>query len=201
MIAKDTVFLVVDDISAMRNSMVSLLRGMEMENVVSAGNGKDALHIIERQRVDIVLCDWNMPIMSGLELLKTLRSNPDTAQLPFVMITAEADHGRISEAIAAGVTDLLVKPYTSSQLVSRVEGRCRASQPPPKKPRRQRPQPAARTAQKNPPSWWWTIRPPICSCFTNCSKGNSKCAPLQAARKHSTSASRTRHPTWYCSMS
>lgn len=121
MIAKDTVFLVVDDISAMRNSMVSLLRGMEMENVVSAGNGKDALHIIERQRVDIVLCDWNMPIMSGLELLKTLRSNPDTAQLPFVMITAEADHGRISEAIAAGVTDLLVKPYTSSQLVSRVE--------------------------------------------------------------------------------
>jgi CheY-like chemotaxis protein len=121
MIAKETVVLVVDDISAMRNSMVSLLRGMEIENVPSAGNGKDALQIIGRQRVDIILSDWNMPVMSGLELLKTLRENPETAQLPFVMITAEADHGRIGEAIAAGVTDLLVKPYTSNQLVSRIE--------------------------------------------------------------------------------
>jgi two-component system sensor histidine kinase/response regulator len=121
MISKDAVFLVVDDISAMRNSMVSLLRGMEIDNVLSAGNGKDALQIISQQRVDIVLSDWNMPVMSGLELLKAVRGNPDTAQLPFVMITAEADHGRISEAIAAGVSDLLVKPYTTGQLVSRIE--------------------------------------------------------------------------------
>jgi two-component system sensor histidine kinase/response regulator len=121
MISKDAVFLVVDDISAMRNSMVSLLRGMEIENVLSAGNGKDALQIITQQRVDIVLSDWNMPVMSGLELLKAVRGNPGTVQLPFVMITAEADHGRISEAIAAGVSDLLVKPYTSGQLVTRIE--------------------------------------------------------------------------------
>jgi CheY-like chemotaxis protein len=128
MISKDTVFLIVDDIGAMRNITASQLRGMEMVNVLSAGNGEDALKIIARQRVDIVLSDWNMPVMTGLQLLKTLREEPKTAQLPFIMVTAEADQGRITEAIAAGVTDLLVKPYTRGQLVERME-RCLSRQP------------------------------------------------------------------------
>jgi CheY-like chemotaxis protein len=143
MISKELVFLVVDDISAMRNSMVSLLRGMEIDNVLSAGNGKDALQIITQQRVDVVLSDWNMPVMSGLELLKAVRGTSATAQLPFVMITAEADHGRISEAIAAGVSDLLVKPYTTGQLVSRIERALSHQQAIPEK--KQAPTPAAQT--------------------------------------------------------
>ncbi len=121
MIPTDTIFLVVDDVAAMRNFTIALLRAMKMTHVLSASNGKEALQILERQRVDIVLSDWNMPLMSGLELLKILRQNPRTAHIPFVMITVHADRERVSEAIAAGISDLLVKPYTSGQLVDRIE--------------------------------------------------------------------------------
>jgi two-component system, sensor histidine kinase and response regulator len=121
MIPKEINFLVVDDIAAMRNITASLLRGLKMGQVFLASNGKEALQMLERQRIDMILSDWKMPVMSGLELLKEIRQNGSTAQMPFIMITAEADRGRISEVIAAGVSDLLIKPYTSGQLVSRIE--------------------------------------------------------------------------------
>ncbi|HEY0846998.1 MAG TPA: response regulator [Noviherbaspirillum sp.] len=120
MIPKETVFLVVDDIAVMRNITVSLLRSFKAEHVLNAANGKEALQILERHRVDFILSDWNMPVMSGLELLKEVRSNPRTSATPFVMITVDAARDRVSEAIAAGVTDLLVKPYSSGQLMDRV---------------------------------------------------------------------------------
>lgn len=120
MIPKDTVFLVVDDIAVMRNITVSLLRSFKADHVLSAGNGKEALQIIERQRVDFILSDWNMPVMSGLDLLKVVRKNPRMASTPFVMITVDAARERVAEAIASGVTDLLVKPYSSGQLMDRI---------------------------------------------------------------------------------
>lgn len=121
MLPKETSFLVVDDIGVMRNITISLLRAFKFENVFSAANGKEALQVLERHRVDMVLSDWNMPVMSGLELLKALRQNARTANIPFVMITVDAARDRVSEAIAAGVTDLLVKPYSSGQLLDRIE--------------------------------------------------------------------------------
>lgn len=121
MIPRETVFLVVDDISIMRSMTVSLLRAAKVEHILSAANGREALQILERQHVDIILSDWNMPVMTGLELLKTLRENPRSASTPFVMITVDAARERVSEAIAAGVTDLVIKPFTSGQLIDRIE--------------------------------------------------------------------------------
>jgi two-component system, sensor histidine kinase and response regulator len=94
MIPKEINFLVVDDIAAMRNITASLLRGLKMGQVFLASNGKEALQMLERQRIDMILSDWKMPVMSGLELLKEIRQNGSTAQMPFIMITAEADRGR-----------------------------------------------------------------------------------------------------------
>ncbi|MDP2144374.1 MAG: hybrid sensor histidine kinase/response regulator [Gallionella sp.] len=121
MIDKQTAFLVVDDFEPMRKVTAGQLRSMGASNIVMAGNGAEALRILQNRRVDIVLSDWNMPVMTGLALLKAVRSDPKLSNLPFIMITAEAERHRIEEAIACGVSDLLVKPYTSQRLATHVE--------------------------------------------------------------------------------
>ena len=120
MIDKQTVFLVVDDFEPMRKVTAGQLRAMGANVIVTANNGAEALRLLRRQRVDVVLCDWNMPVMSGLELLRELRADAKLLRLPFIMITAEAERHRIEEAIAGGVSDLLVKPYTADRLAQRV---------------------------------------------------------------------------------
>jgi CheY-like chemotaxis protein len=121
MIDKQTVFLVVDDFEPMRKVTINQLRGMGVHTIVTAANGAEALRQLQKQRVDVILSDWNMPVMSGLELLRAVRSNERLARLPFIMITAEAESHRIEEAIANGVSDLLVKPYTTDRLAAHIE--------------------------------------------------------------------------------
>lgn len=120
-IDKQTVFLVVDDFEPMRKVTASQLRSIGAYSIVTAGNGAEALRVMQNKRVDIVLSDWNMPVMTGLDLLKAVRADTKLAHLPFIMITAEAERYRIEEAITCGVDDLLVKPYTASCLAERVE--------------------------------------------------------------------------------
>lgn len=121
MINKQTIFLVVDDFEPMRKVTSSQLRSMGATTIITASNGAEALRLMKNKHVDIVLSDWTMPVMTGLELLKAIRSDEKLAHLPFIMITAEAERERITEAIENGVSDLLVKPYTSDRLASRVE--------------------------------------------------------------------------------
>lgn len=121
MIEMHTVFLVVDDFEPMRKVTLTQLRLLGANNIVTANNGAEALRILQNQRVDVVLSDWDMPVMSGLELLKRVRSNKKLAHLPFVMITSEAERERVAEAIAHGISDLLVKPYTTGRLAERIE--------------------------------------------------------------------------------
>ena len=128
-INKQTVFLVVDDFEPMRKVTASQLRAMGARTIVTANNGVEALHALQNKRVDIVLSDWNMPAMTGLELLKAVRADEKLSRLPFIMITAEAERHRIEEAIASGVSDLLVKPYTANRLAARVK-KALAARPP-----------------------------------------------------------------------
>ena len=121
MIDKQTVFLVVDDFEPMRIVTSSQLRLMGAKIILTACNGSEALRTLQNRQVDIVLSDWNMPGMTGLELLRAVRADKSLSHLPFIMITAEAERHRIEEAIACGVSDLLVKPYTADRLASHVE--------------------------------------------------------------------------------
>ena len=114
-------YLVVDDLELMRAVTVNQLRDMGFEKIRVARNGAEALELLRVGKFDAVLSDWNMPMMSGLELLKTLRADPKLAHLPFLMITAEAERQRIEEVISAGVSGLLVKPYSAGSLRSRLE--------------------------------------------------------------------------------
>jgi CheY-like chemotaxis protein len=114
-------FLVVDDFDSMRKVTINQLKQLGATKIIEAANGAEALKIISRQPITMVLSDWNMPIMSGLELLLSIRSNPKLYTLPFLMITAEAERDRVMLAIQSGVSELLVKPYTSARLTERVE--------------------------------------------------------------------------------
>lgn len=113
--------LVVDDLELMRAVTINQLRSMGCEKIKSARNGAEAWSLLQSQKVDAVLADWNMPVMSGLDLLKAVRANPKLAPLPFLMITAEAERQRVQEVISAGVSGLLVKPYNTGTLKARLE--------------------------------------------------------------------------------
>jgi CheY-like chemotaxis protein len=114
-------YLVVDDLELMRAVTVNQLRALGCEKIKVARNGVMALEILRASKIDVVLCDWNMPVMSGLDLLKTIRADSTLAAIPFLMITAEAERQRIEEVIHAGVSGLLVKPYNAGNLRSRLE--------------------------------------------------------------------------------
>ena len=119
-VTKLTRFLVVDDFEPMRKVTAEQLKKMGTQNILMAGNGSEALKILQNHAVDMIVTDWNMPVMNGLELLKTIRASQQLCHLPVVMITAEAERERILEAISNGVSDLLVKPYTIGDLSDRI---------------------------------------------------------------------------------
>lgn len=120
MFAANTIFLVVDDVESMRKINAAQLRTLGASQILLANNGAEALRLLTRQPVHVILSDWNMPVMDGLELLQTVRAHPRLAHLPFIMITAESDREQIIQAAEAGVSDILLKPYTNQEMGQRV---------------------------------------------------------------------------------
>jgi hypothetical protein len=118
---KQGTFLVVDDFDSMRKVTINQLKQLGAVKIIEAANGAEALKMLARQPVTMVLSDWNMPVMSGLELLLSIRANEKLYALPFLMITAEAERDRVMMAVQSGVSELLVKPYTSGRFGERVE--------------------------------------------------------------------------------
>jgi CheY-like chemotaxis protein len=121
MIAEHTVFLVVDDADSMRKINSNQLTRLGARQIVLANNGREALAILNTRRVDVIVSDWNMPVMTGLELLLAVRSDPRTAHLPFIMITAECEREQITRLIDSGVSSILIKPYNPQNLTQQLE--------------------------------------------------------------------------------
>ncbi|MDY6909657.1 MAG: chemotaxis response regulator CheY [Thermodesulfobacteriota bacterium] len=113
--------LIVDDFATMRRIIRNILRELDFKDIVEAENGTAAVRILESQKVDLVISDWNMPKMTGLELLKWVRANEKARDLPFLMVTAEAQKENIVEAIKAGVNNYIVKPFTAAVLSEKLE--------------------------------------------------------------------------------
>jgi two-component system sensor histidine kinase/response regulator len=118
---KSGTFLVVDDFDSMRKVTVNQLKQLGAVKMVEASNGAEALRVMARMPITMVLSDWNMPVMTGLELLLNLRTSEQFCRIPFLMITAEAERDRVTAAIQGGVSELLVKPYTAARLAERIE--------------------------------------------------------------------------------
>jgi len=114
-------FLVVDDYSTMRRIIKGLLQELGYQNVAEADDGKTALPMLRNGHYDVLITDWNMPGMPGLDLLRQVRADEKLKKLPVLMVTAEAKREQIVEAAQAGVSGYVVKPFTAQTLREKLE--------------------------------------------------------------------------------
>jgi two-component system, chemotaxis family, chemotaxis protein CheY len=108
--------MVVDDMSTMRRIVKNLLKQLGFANVDEAENGQEALIKLRADKFGFVVSDWNMPVMSGIQLLKAIRADEGLKAIPVLMVTAEAQKENIIEAVQAGVSNYVVKPFTAEIL-------------------------------------------------------------------------------------
>lgn len=113
--------LVVDDFTTMRRIIIGLLKDLGFSNVEEADDGKTALPMLQSHKYDLMISDWNMPGMTGLDLLKAVRADENLSKLPVLLVTAEAKKEQIVEAAQAGVNGYIVKPFTAITLKDKLE--------------------------------------------------------------------------------
>jgi len=105
----------------MRKVIRNLLKQVGYEDIVEAEDGVMALKALKSQKIDVIVSDWNMPNMTGLELLKAVRADPELAKTPFLMVTAEALQDNVVAAVKAGVNNYIVKPFTAEVLNEKIK--------------------------------------------------------------------------------
>ena len=108
--------LIVDDFSTMRRIVKNLLNDLGFTNTAEADDGTTALVELQKAKFDLVVTDWNMPGMPGIDLLKAIRADESLAKIPVLMVTAEAKREQIIEAAQAGVNGYIIKPFTAQTL-------------------------------------------------------------------------------------
>ena len=113
--------LIVDDFATMRRILKNILKQLGFKNLLEADDGTTALEVLESNEIDLVISDWNMPKMTGLELLKAVRASKKYAKVPFLMVTAEAQKQNVIEAVQAGVSNYVVKPFTAEGISAKLE--------------------------------------------------------------------------------
>jgi len=116
MFVKDTA-LVVDDSAQIVNIVSKMLKErLKFGRVIGLTDGKEALQALKEEHIDWVISDWEMPDVSGLELLKLVRGNPKTADIPFILMSSRADKESLVEAVSEGVSDYITKPFSPAKL-------------------------------------------------------------------------------------
>lgn len=120
-IDKNIKILVVDDFSTMRRIIKNLLRELGYKNIHEADDGITATPMLTNGDFDLVITDWNMPVMQGIELLKYIRETENLKHIPVLMVTAESKKEQIVMAAHAGVNGYIVKPFTGATLKSKLD--------------------------------------------------------------------------------
>jgi two-component system, chemotaxis family, chemotaxis protein CheY len=116
MFPPNTKVLVVDDFKTMRKIVINSLSQIKITDVTEADDGATGLPLVEAAAAEgkpfgLIISDWNMPVLQGIEFLKKVRANPATKDTPFVLLTAEAEQKNVIEAVQAGVSNYIVKPF------------------------------------------------------------------------------------------
>lgn len=127
MFPPSTKILVVDDMPTIRDLVKNQLKAMGFKNIFEAADGDQALQLLIQnnvpgKKIELVVSDWNMPKMSGLEFLKQVRTQPEWADLPFVLLTSESERDQVTEAILAGVSQYMVKPFAAKAFEEKLKG-------------------------------------------------------------------------------
>lgn len=113
--------LVVDDFETMRRIIRGSLKKIGFSNIVEAEDGIGALKVLENEDIGLVMCDWNMPNMTGIEVLRRIRSHEKLKDIPFIMVTAEVQKENVIEAVKAGTSHYIVKPFTPEVLAAKIK--------------------------------------------------------------------------------
>ena len=116
---KDIVILVVEDAQIQREIVLAQLEASGFEEAIGMEDGVEAYSYLEENTADLIICDWNMPNMNGLELLKKVRSNTSLKDIPFIVLTINEDVTK--EAMDAGASDFISKPTNPEELVEKIE--------------------------------------------------------------------------------
>ena len=114
-------FLIVDDSLTMRRIIMNALRAINYTNFVEAENGQDALTLLLDEGADFLISDWNMPVMTGIELAQWVRNNGFFRRMPILMITTKSNSEDILEALGTEVDDYIVKPFTPQSLKEKID--------------------------------------------------------------------------------
>lgn len=114
-------FLIVDDFQTMRRIVRNILKQLGFENFDEAEDGEQAYVKLKSGAFDFVISDWNMPNVDGISLLRRVRSDPALKDMPFLMVTAEAEKDKVVEAIRSGVSNYVVKPFTAEVLKEKMD--------------------------------------------------------------------------------
>ena len=127
MFPPDTRILVVDDMPSIRELVKAQMKTMGYKTFLDAEDGEEGLKILTQQKasgtpIGLVICDWNMPKMKGLDLLRHVRGIPDWQNLPFVLLTSESEREQVTEAVLAGVSQYVVKPFSPKIFEEKLKG-------------------------------------------------------------------------------
>ncbi len=112
--------LVVDDMVTMRRIVKNILKQLGFGNVDEAENGQEALQKLRADTFGFVVSDWNMPVMTGIDMLRAIRADEKLKALPVLMVTAEAQQSNLIEAVQAGVSNYIVKPFTAETMQEKI---------------------------------------------------------------------------------
>ena len=118
---RDMKVLVVDDFATMRRIVKGALKQLGYLNIVEAEDGQIALELLKKEKVGLIVSDWNMPNMTGIEFLKVVRADAVLKDTPFIMVTAEGQKDNVLEAVNAGVSNYVVKPFTPDILGRKIK--------------------------------------------------------------------------------
>ena len=113
--------MVVDDFATMRRIVKGALKQLGFKNIIEAEDGSAALQELKKETVGLIVSDWNMPKMTGLELLKAVRGDETLKGVPFIMVTAEGQKENIVEAVKAGVSNYVMKPFSPETLKEKID--------------------------------------------------------------------------------
>jgi two-component system chemotaxis response regulator CheY len=113
-------FLVVDDFAPMREIVRKILQDLGYQHILDVNDGSTALPLLQTAPFDLLITDWNMPKLPGIELLKAVRADPKLTRLPVLMVSAEVKREQIIEATKAGVSGYIIKPFTARALADKV---------------------------------------------------------------------------------
>ena len=108
--------LIVDDMVTMRRIVMNVLKQLGFSNIDEAENGQDGLQKLKSSKYDFVVSDWNMPVMTGIDMLRAIRADEQLKAIPVLMVTAEAQQKNLVEAVQAGVSNYIVKPFTAETM-------------------------------------------------------------------------------------